>query len=191
VHRREPQCSTEHGVFAAPSGYHLSVVTLLKHRLALAALVGVLLIPLLTANNGGLSHLLFCEAEVSQPFAIAAGESGGEPLVTSSRALDRDTLEENPFEGSSAVTPVCQGVYAELSADPLSNGRVLLTVTLINESDTTWRGSIGLDATGGASNADLTATIGEVGPGETSSATLELRVADGQTELGGTLLLGP
>ena len=190
MHRHEPQCSTEHGVFAAPSGYHLSVVTLLKHRLALAALVGGLLIPLLTANNGGLSHLLFCEAEVSQPFAIAAGDSG-EVAVTSSRALDRDTIEENPFEGSSAVTPVCEGVHAELSADPLSNGRVLLTVTLINESDTTWRGSIGLDATGVASNADLTATIGEVGPGETSSATLELRVADGQTELGGTLLLGP
>ncbi len=180
----------EDGVNADSSGYRLTVVTVLKLRLALAALVGVLVIPLLTTNNGGLSHLLFCSAEVAQPFAVAAVDAD-DPQVTSSISFDRETLDMNPFRGADEVTSVCDGVTAEVSAEPLDRDRVLLTVTIINESTVPWRGSIGLAADGAASDADLTASIGEVGPGAQGSATMELRVRAGQTELNGTLLLGP
>ena len=40
-------------------------------------------------------------------------------------------------------------------------------------------------------DADLTAVLGEVPAGAEESATIELRVLPGQTEINGTLLLGP
>lgn len=183
----------EQRVYAERSGYGSCVVTSLKHRLALAALVGVLIIPLLTTNNGGLSHLLFCTAEVAQPFAIAAAVDD-DPQVTSSTSIDRADVESEgagAFEGRPAATAECEGVRAEVSAEPIDHERVRLTVTIINDSEIAWRGSIGLAATGQARRADLTAAIGEVKPGERGSASLELRVADGQTDIDGTLLLGP
>lgn len=166
------------------------MVTVLKHRLALAVLVGVLVIPVLSVNNGGLSHLLFCEAPVAQPFAVGSTDEASGPQVTSSTQVSRDD-PGTAFAGEAQVTEVCQGVRAEVSAQPLSAERVLVTVTIRNESDLPWRGSVGLAAEGESNSADLTATLGEVAPGESESATLELRVLPGQTDLEGTLLLGP
>lgn len=167
------------------------MVSVLKHRIALAVLVGVLVIPILSVNNGGLSHLLFCEATVTQSFAVASDSGGpGETNVTSSTrlTLDQPTVT---FEGDASVTPVCDGVTAEVTAEPLDSGRVTLTVTIHNRSELPWRGSVGLAAEGQGNRADLTAAIGEVRPGEDGSASLELRVPAGQTEIAGTLLLGP
>jgi len=68
---------------------------------------------------------------------------------------------------------------------------VRLTVTIHNDSQLPWRGSVGLAAEGESNSADLTATLGEVAPGSSESTSLELRVLPGQTEIAGTLLLGP
>lgn len=166
------------------------MVSVLKHRLALAVLVGVLVIPVLSVNNAGLSHLLFCEATVAQHFAVGSADESVAPPVTSSTTLDRDD-PETVFEGDTEVTDVCRGVRAVISAVPLSEERVQLTVTILNDSELPWRGSVGLAAEGESNNADLTATLGEVEPGGAESATLQLRVLPGQTEIAGTLLLGP
>lgn len=167
------------------------MVSVLKHRLALAVLVGVLVIPVLSVNNGGLSHLLFCEATVAQPFAIGSTDDPGGAQVTSSTQVSRDEPDV-VFQGSdSEVTEICDGVRAEVQASPLSEDRVQLTVTILNDTDLTWRGSVGLAAEGETNSADLTATLGEVPPRGSESATMELRVLPGQTDIGGTLLLGP
>lgn len=166
------------------------MVSVLKHRMALAVLVGVLVIPVLSVNNGGLSHLLFCEAVVAQPFAIGSTDDPGGSQVTSSTQISRDE-PQTTFEGAAEVTEVCQGVRAEVRASPLTDDRVSLTVTIVNDTDLTWRGSVGLAAEGETNEADLTAALGEVEPGGSESATLELRVLPGQTEINGTLLLGP
>lgn len=172
------------------SGYIAAMVSVLKHRLALAVLVGVLVIPVLSVNNGGLSHLLFCEATVAQDFAVSSpGDTDG-AAVTSSTTLSRDEPTVN-FEGRGQVAEACEGVRAEISAVPISDERVGLTVTIINDSDLTWRGSVGLAAEGEANNADLTAALGQVEPGGSESASLELRILPGQTEIQGKLLLGP
>lgn len=172
------------------SGYIAAMVSVLKHRLALAVLVGVLVIPVLSVNNGGLSHLLFCEATVAQDFAVSSpGDTEG-ATVTSSTTLSRDEPTVT-FEGRGQVEEACEGVRAEISAVPISDERVGLTVTIINDSDLTWRGSVGLAAEGEANNADLTAALGQVAPGGSESASLELRILPGQTEIQGKLLLGP
>lgn len=172
------------------SGYCVLMVSVLKHRLALAVLVGVLVIPVLSVNNSGLSHLLFCEATVAQHFAVGSTDPDVGAPVTSSTTLDRDD-PETLFEGDTQVTEVCQGVRAALSAMPLSEERIQLTVTILNDSELPWRGSVSLAAAGETNSADLTATLGEVEPGGSESATMVLRVLPGQTEIAGTLLLGP
>ena len=166
------------------------MVSVLKHRLALAVLVGVLVIPILSVNNGGLSHLLFCEASVAQPFAVGSTDDPGGAQVTSSTQVARDAPQAT-FEGESEITEACEGVTAEVSASPLTDDRVQLTVTILNDTDLTWRGSVGLAAEGEDNSADLTAALGEVPARGSESATLELRVLPGQTEIAGTLLLGP
>lgn len=166
------------------------MVSVLKHRLALAVLVGVLVIPVLSVNNGGLSHLLFCEAVVAQPFAIGSTDDPTGAQVTSSTQVSRDE-PDTTFEGRAEVTEVCQGVKAEVRASPISEDRVQLTVTILNDTDLTWRGSVGLAAEGEDNQADLTAALGEVPARGSESATMELRVLPGQTEINGTLLLGP
>lgn len=166
------------------------MVTVLKHRIALAVLVGVLVIPVLTTNNAGLSHLLFCEAAVAQPFAVGSGQDDTGPEVTSSTQVSRDDPTTS-FTGKEAVTAVCEGVRAEVSAQPISDDRLRLTVTIHNDSDLPWRGSVGLAAEGEQGTADLTAALGEVAPGDAASTSLELRILPGRTDLAGTLLLGP
>lgn len=184
------QCSTNAGRAGELRCTVPDMVTLLKHRLALAALVGVLLIPLLTSNTGGLSHLLFCRTAVAQPFAIGSAGTDDDPEVTSSTSISRDDPELPAFAGDATVTPECDGVRAEVSAEPIDASRVALTVSIINGSEVPWRGSIGLDADGVPGGANLTAVIGEVPPGETGSTTVEVLVQPDQTEIQGTLLLG-
>ncbi len=166
------------------------MVTVLKRRLAMVALVGVLVIPILTVNNQGLSHLLFCEATVEEQFALGSMVEGEPPPVTSSTSLDADDPEVR-FEGAEEIAKVCQGVRASVSAVPLPDDRVSLTVTIINDSALPWQGSVGLAAEGETNDADLTAVLGEVPAGGEESATIVLRILPGQTEINGTLLLGP
>ena len=165
------------------------MVTVLKRRLALVALVGVLVIPILSVNNQGLSHLLFCEATVEEQFAIGALEEGEPPPLTSSTSLDADQPAIQ-FEGARDIAEVCAGVRASISAAPVADDLVRLTITIVNDSSVPWQGSVGLAAEGDA-DADLTATLGEVPAGGEESATVDLRVLPGQTEVNGTLLLGP
>lgn len=166
------------------------MVPVLKRRLAMVVLVGVLVIPVVSVNNGGLSHLLFCEANVEQQFAVGSNVDGERPPITSSTRLDFDAPASD-FAGEQRVADVCDGVTAAVSATPLSDDRVLLTVTIINDSELPWQGSVGLSADGAENEADLTAALGEVGAGEAASTAMELRVLPGQTEISGTLLLGP
>lgn len=175
-------------------GYRAAMVSNLKYRLALAVLVGVLVIPIISVNNGGLSHLLFCEATVAQSFALGSSQEelaeGESAPLTSSTQLSRDEPSTS-FEGREELTDVCEGVSAAVSAQPLEEDRVALTVTIINDSQLPWRGSVGLQAAGQSNDADLTTALGEVEAGSSRSTTMELRILPGQTEISGTLLLGP
>ncbi len=167
------------------SGYIAAMVSVLKHRLALAVLVGVLVIPVLSVNCR-----TCCSARQRWRFAVSSPDGSDGAAVTSSTTLSRDQPTIT-FEGRGALGEACEGVRAQVSAIPISDERVGLTITIINESDLPWRGSVGLAAEGDANNADLTAALGQVEPGGSESASLELRILPGQTEIQGTLLLGP
>jgi hypothetical protein len=166
------------------------VVTVLKHRIALVVLVGVLVIPVLTSSLGGIGQLLSCTAEIEQPFSIAEN-SEDQPQLTSSVQLSRDDDEFAAFEGTQDAIAFCDGVTAELSATPIDDERVALNLTITNGSELPWQGSIGVVADGADITVDVTRPVGSVPAGESRTATLELRVPSGQTEFSGTVLLGP
>jgi|GEM_PF-984689 len=167
------------------------MVTSLQQRVALFALVGVLLIPLLATNLRGLTHLLTCSEGVEQPFAIT-GLGDDEPSITSSTTLERGD-DAGSAPAGAADDLLCDALRVQLSATGDGADRVLLEVAVSNDSDLPWRGTLDLAAQGDSVRIDsgLTARIGEVAPGETARTTLSLRVPPGQTDLSGTLLLGP
>lgn len=182
------------------------MVTSLQQRVALVALVGVLLIPLLASNLRGLTHLLTCSEAVAQPFAIT-GLDDGAPSITSSTTLERgdgtdadddgggqgDGQDSGQDSGQDGGELLCDALVVELSASDDGPDRVLLRVAVTNESQLPWRGTLDLAADGEQVQVDsgLSAPLGRVEPGTTEQATLVLRVPPGQTELAGTLLLGP
>lgn len=169
--------------------FHL-VVTSLRQRIALAALVGVLLIPLVMSSLGGIGQLLACEAEVAQPFAVT-GSGGDDVAVTSSRTLDRDADPAEDVEAEAdEVRQLCGGVTVDIAAQPRDLDEVELTVTITNDTDRDWQGSIGLATTGDV-DVDLTTSLGNVPAGESRSDTLVMQVQDSQTDIAGRLLLGP
>ena len=181
------------------------MVSSLQQRFALVALVGVLLIPLLASNLRGLTHLLTCSEAVAQPFAIT-GLADGTPSITSSTTLERDDgtdaggdggqgdgQDPGPDSGRDGGELLCDALVVELSASDDGPDRVLLRVAVTNDSQLPWRGTLDLTADGEQVQVDsgLSAPLGRVEPGATEEATLVLRVPPGQTELAGTLLLGP
>lgn len=174
------------------------MVDSLQQRFALVALVGVLLIPLLATNMRGLTHLLTCSEGVAQSFAISEIASG-EPAVTSSTSLERGGEDEVSVGGDPSVALgsfdglLCDALRVEVSARTDGPDTVLLTVRVTNDTSVPWSGTLGLAADGDAVSigSGLNAELGRVEPGEEAQDTLELRVPPGQTELEGTLLLGP
>jgi hypothetical protein len=178
------------------------MVISLQQRLAIVAIIGVLLIPLLATNLRGLTHLLTCTEDVQQTFAIA-GLDGGDPLLTSSTSLERG--DDGAVDDGTAADPelplvvagptglLCDALDVEVSAASRGEDVVLLTVEVVNDTELPWSGTLGLTADGDAVTvrSGLNAEFGRVDPGQSATRTLELLIPPGQTEIQGTLLLGP
>lgn len=54
--------------------------SILKSRIALVALIGVFLIPIMSSSLRGLTHVLTCEGSVETPFSVVV-EEGTDPIV--------------------------------------------------------------------------------------------------------------
>lgn len=165
----------------------------LQQRLALVALVGILLVPVLATNMRGLTHLLTCSEDVTQQFAVQ-GLGDQDAMLTSSTVVERDgAVGANDLEVVQASGgQLCDALRVDVSARATAADRVELTVALTNDSELPWSGTVGLAAAGTeVGGGRMNASVGRVEPGERASTTLRLRVPAGQTEIGGTLLLGP
>ena len=148
---------------------------LLRSRVARIVLIGAFVIPFGTSSLRGLTHVLTCGDEIETPFTIAVPEEG-EPTVTTSLRLARESSE-----------PGCRSVSVNLGARFNESGDVELVVPVSNNSDVGWRGTVQLDL----GDRSVPVDIGAVGPDETASDSLALRLPPGTTELNGTLLIGP
>lgn len=142
-------------------------------RLALATLFGVFLIPVLLSSLRGLTHVVSCRQEVTQPFEVVF-DTNNEPLLTSSAVVQ-------------ASDPVCSSLRADLSVASEGPNRLAVTVPITNSGEGAWRGTVRLRV----GNTIIPIQIGLVPAGTTKSETIVLRLPEGATGFDGSLLIGP
>ncbi len=148
---------------------------LLRFRIALAALLGVFLIPIGLSSMRGLAHVLTCRELVESPFEVVMVDGSG-PVVIGSTTIDPD---------DSGL--LCGGLAVEVAVATSLVADVELSVTVDNRSQSDWYGSMRLDVAG----VLLPIGLGRVDRGETQTRVLDLRLPEGTTSFGGTLLIGP
>jgi len=150
------------------------VPLLLRLRVALVALFGVLLIPIGFSSMRGLTHIVSCSAEISKPFEVTF-DANGTPLLTGSSVVEAGT------------DPVCRSLRTDLSLRTVGPNRVEVTVPITNEGTDAWQGTVALMV----GEVEIPIRIGLVPPGETRSETLVLNLPAGVTGFSGELLIGP
>ncbi len=146
-----------------------------RARIALAALLGIFLIPLLTSSLSGLTHVLTCESETASAFSIEAG-STGPPVVMSATSVTRDE-----------DTGLCGGLTLDMGVGPAEPGKVKIVIPITNNTRYPWRGSVKLVLDGNS----VPLAIGEIQPGGTETGSVVIPVGQGKHEIDGTLLIGP
>ncbi len=152
--------------------------TSLRARIAMATLLGILLIPFTTSSLRGLTHVLTCRDQVTATLSVDTTEAGETILL----GADSTTRDE-------AVDPtLCDGLRVSLSLASAEEDHADVLVRITNETDQDWRGTIELRL-GGTS---IPVAIGRIDAGSTASDTVGLRVHGGRNyEISGTLLIGP
>ncbi len=148
---------------------------ILQSRLAVAALLGVFLIPIAMSSLRGLTHVLSCEQAVESPFTVVV-EDDGRAVVASSTGV---VAGEDPG--------LCGGLDVILQARPEERGRLVMTVDIFNRTDHPWQGTVNLTLNG----TSIPVSIGRVAAGANEEDRLVFRLRPGSHELEGSLLIGP
>jgi hypothetical protein len=143
---------------------------ILRSRLALAALLGVFLIPIGTSSLRGLTHVLTCRERTNVPFTIDI------PNITSSQKITRD----QPLE-------LCGGLTLNLRVKPIGADKVQVALPITNHTKYTWQGSVSLNVAG----TSVPVRIGTVKPGRTAADTIDVKIPHGSQTIDGSLLIGP
>lgn len=147
----------------------------LRSRIALVVLLGTFLIPIGMSSLRGLTHILTCRDDAEIPFTLVVPDDGP-PVIVSSNVIERDQ-----------PAGVCGGLVLDMGVGPAEPGRVLLRLPITNNTDFSWRGSVSLRL----GDTIIPVDIGEVEAGATRSDTVKVKVDPGETELDGSLLIGP
>jgi hypothetical protein len=154
---------------------HWRMASSLRSRLALIALIGLFLIPLLTSSLNGLTHVVTCKSDSHVPFVVNVAPDGA-PTITSAESFDRSTAPGG-----------CAGValaMAVVQRTP-SSIRVLLPIT--NRSRFRWHGSVHLLL--GATSVPV--GVGTILPGQTRTSHVDLDIGSATKQITGSLLIGP
>lgn len=146
----------------------------LRLRLALIALFGILLIPILLGSMRGLTHVVSCSAAISKPFEVTF-DSAGAPTLTGSSVVE------------AGADPVCRSLRSDVSIREAGPNRLEVTVPITNDGSEAWRGTVALLV----GRVEIPVKIGLVPAGETRSETLFLNLPAGVTSFSGELLIGP
>jgi len=151
------------------------MVSSTRARIALAALLGIFLIPMITSSLNGLTHVLTCSAETPSTFTIEAPPNQP-PVLLSAITVSRD---DDPS--------LCGGLTLNMAVRRPEEGKVELTVPITNSTKFPWRGSVKLILDGQTVPID----IGEIASGSTETGIVSVKVDPGHHEIDGTLLIGP
>lgn len=148
-----------------------------RSRLAVIGLVAAFLVPIGTSSLRGLTHVLTCRDETEIPFTLITPETG-DPVIVSSTTLVRGEPEG-----------VCGGLVLDMGVGPVpgQNRRVSLRLAISNRTEFDWQGTVRIRLGGTVVPVD----IGEIRNDSTAVDTVRARISAGQTELQGSLLIGP
>jgi hypothetical protein len=153
----------------------------LRAQVALVGFLAVLLIPIGTSSLRGLTHVLTCREEAATPFAIDVPEDGA-PVISSSTVIER------PEGGEVPTGELCGGLVLDLAVGSNADERAEVQVTITNNSDYGWRGTVQLRL----DDIVFPIDIGAIDAGESESGSVPVRVRQGNTyTMVGTLLIGP
>lgn len=160
----------------------------LRAQVALIGFLAVLLIPIGTSSLRGLTHVLTCQEENDTPFAIEVPEDGP-PVISSSQVIERPAPGEPGGDGEQEATgELCGGLRLDIAMGSRVEDRTDVNITITNNSDFGWRGSVRLQF----DTTPIPIDIGDIDSGESASDGVELRLRSGERyEIEGSLLIGP
>lgn len=149
--------------------------SVLRSRVALIALLGAFLIPILLSSLQGLTHVLTCQEATDVPFTVQLPE-GGEPTISSSAVITRESAQG-----------LCGGLRLDMRVGQEGTNKVKIILPIQNNTEHDWQGSVKLNL----GDVTVPVRIGHIAAGKTSEDTIHFRVDPGTHEINGSLLIGP
>ena len=143
--------------------------------MALIALLGAFLIPVLLSSLQGLTHVLTCEEATNVPFTVEL-HPGGAPTISSSAVITRESLQG-----------LCGGLRLDMRVGQEAPNKVKIILPITNNTTHDWQGSVKL----GLGGTSVPVRIGEIPAGKTRTDTIHFKVDEGTHEINGSLLIGP
>jgi len=143
--------------------------------MALIALLGAFLIPILLSSLQGLTHVLTCQQATNVPFTVQLPEHG-QPTISSSSVITRGQ-----------ANGLCGGLRLDMRVGQESANKVKIILPVANGTKNDWQGSVKLKLGG----TTVPVRIGGIPAGQTRQDTIHFRVDPGTHEINGSLLIGP
>src|SRR5438094_4710791 len=100
--------------------------------MALIALLGAFLIPILRASLQGLTHVLTCQQATNVPFTVNLPEHG-QPTISSSTVITREQ-----------ANGLCGGLLLNMRVGQESGNKVKIILPIRNNTKYAWEGSVKL-----------------------------------------------
>ena len=147
----------------------------IRAQVALLALLGVFLIPIVTSSMNGLTHVLTCQQRTRAPFTLDVGDQGP-PTVSSATSVRRGEQTE-----------LCRGLSLNIGVRSLNASTVRVILPITNHTRYAWRGSVKLVI----GHTSVPVNVGDVRAGGTRTAHVDVRIDPGVHDIGGSLLIGP
>jgi hypothetical protein len=143
--------------------------------MALIALLGAFLIPILLSSLQGLTHVLTCQQATDVPFTVQLPE-GGQPTISSSSVITREQ-----------ANGLCGGLRLDMRVGQEGANKVKIILPIENHTKYDWEGTVKLKLGG----ATVPVRIGRVPAGKSREDVIHFKVTPGTHEINGSLLIGP
>ncbi|MBV8159318.1 MAG: hypothetical protein JO265_00180 [Acidimicrobiia bacterium] len=151
------------------------IPSVLRSRMALIALLGAFLIPILLSSLQGLTHVLTCQQATNVPFTVQL-PAHGPPTISSSDVITRQ-------QGNG----LCGGLRLDMRVGQESSSKVRIILPIANNTKDDWQGSVKLQL----GSATVPVRIGSIPAGQTRQDVIHFRVDPGTHDINGSLLIGP
>jgi hypothetical protein len=143
--------------------------------MALIALLGAFLIPILLSSLSGLTHVITCQQATNVPFTVDL-PPGRPPTISSSFKITRGQ-----------VNGLCGGLRLDMRVGEEGPNKVKIILPIENHTKYDWEGSVKLNLGG----TTIPVRIGRVPAGKIREDVVHFKVDPGTHEINGALLIGP